>query len=279
MDALEHCIQLGQLEAERLTQYLHALPADAWRRPSACEAWEVRDVVGHLTVVAELYAGAVSRGVHGDVSPLEGLPPAGTLERSSVLERTAQSAIARQESLGEQLLPTFIARQEQLHHILAQLGPQDWDTPCYHPAGLFPVRAFIHLRVTELALHAWDIRSALDPTAPLFAESLPVLMERVPPRVLRSFRPSAKLSTPIRYRFEVIGVVSNQSDLIVAGDQTQWAPRGSAEVNVTYRCDPETFVLLMFGRLSPEAAMTQSRLVVEGDRELVTAFGTWFKGI
>jgi uncharacterized protein (TIGR03083 family) len=279
MNALDHCIQLGQLEAERLTQYLHALPANAWRHPSACEAWEVRDVVGHLTLVAELYADAVSRGVHGDVSPLEGFPSAGALAGDSFSEFIAQSAIARRESLGDQLLPTFITRQEQLHHVLAQLSPQDWDTPCYHPIGLFPVRALITLRVTELALHAWDIRSALDSAAPLFAESLPVLLERVPPRVLRSFRPGAKLSTPIRYRFEVTGAVGNQSDLIVTGEQTQWAPGGSAEANVTYRCDAETFVLLMFGRLSPEVATTQSRLVVEGDRELVAAFGTWFKGI
>src|SRR5262245_49172212 len=158
MNALDHCIQLGQLEAERLTQYLHALPADAWRHPSACEAWEVRDVVGHLTLVAELFADAVSRGVHGDVSPLEGFPSAGALAGDSFSEFIAQSAIARRESLGDQLLPTFMTREEQLHHVLAQLSPHDWDTPCYHPIGLFPVRALITLGVTELALHAWDIR-------------------------------------------------------------------------------------------------------------------------
>ena len=48
MDAREHRIQLGQAAAEQLTQYLHTLSADAWHHPSACAAWEVCDVVGHL---------------------------------------------------------------------------------------------------------------------------------------------------------------------------------------------------------------------------------------
>src|SRR5437773_1758479 len=76
METLHNQIQLCQVAAERLTQYLHTLPADAWRHPSACEAWEVRDVVAHLVMGAELYMRVISRGVQGDVSPLEGFPPA-----------------------------------------------------------------------------------------------------------------------------------------------------------------------------------------------------------
>ena len=49
---------------------LSACPASrAWRRPSACHRWEVRDVVGHLILVAELYLSVVSRGLQGNVAP------------------------------------------------------------------------------------------------------------------------------------------------------------------------------------------------------------------
>jgi uncharacterized damage-inducible protein DinB len=75
MDTLEHRIQhrlqLGQFEAERLTAYLHTLPADAWYHPSACEAWEVRDVLGHLTLFAEFYADTIARGVQATVAMVE----------------------------------------------------------------------------------------------------------------------------------------------------------------------------------------------------------------
>ena len=34
------CVKVIQTEAERLRQYLAALPADAWTKPSACALWE-----------------------------------------------------------------------------------------------------------------------------------------------------------------------------------------------------------------------------------------------
>ena len=48
MDSPEDTVQLVIVESERLTQYLTALPPEAWRKPSACDRWEVRDVVAHL---------------------------------------------------------------------------------------------------------------------------------------------------------------------------------------------------------------------------------------
>ena len=49
MDTPEHLVHVLQGEAERLTQSLQTLPPDAWHHPSACDLWDVRDVVGHLT--------------------------------------------------------------------------------------------------------------------------------------------------------------------------------------------------------------------------------------
>ena len=83
MDAREHRIQLGQAAAEQLTQYLHTLSADAWHHPSACAAWEVCDVVGHLTLGAEFYASTVARGVQGDTAPPAGAPLPGVREREA----------------------------------------------------------------------------------------------------------------------------------------------------------------------------------------------------
>ena len=67
-------VTLLQKESTRLTHYLHALPQEAWSRPSACAQWQVQDVVAHLVGGAELYAGSISRGLRGDTSPPEGRP-------------------------------------------------------------------------------------------------------------------------------------------------------------------------------------------------------------
>jgi uncharacterized protein (TIGR03083 family) len=275
MDTLEHRIQLGQAAAEQLTQYLHTLPAEAWHHPSVCEGWEVRDVVGHLTWAAELYAGAVSRGVQGDTSPLEGCPPARSLEKAALSAFLAQRSIARRESLGEHLLATFTARHTDLHHLLHGLSPQDWDKPCYHPNGIRPAQQFITMWLTEVAMHAWDIWSVREPSRPLFAESLPIFLERLPGVVAVSFQPGARLPVPVRYGFAVTGVVPSQYTIVVEGDAVRLESHGIPEANVLCHCDVEIFVLLMYGRLPLQSAMASGRLRVEGDQGLIATLGTF----
>jgi uncharacterized damage-inducible protein DinB len=63
-----------QTESERLKQYLTALPADAWMKPSACALWEIRDVVAHLITGIEAYTHHITRARQGDTSPPKGQP-------------------------------------------------------------------------------------------------------------------------------------------------------------------------------------------------------------
>jgi hypothetical protein len=133
------------------------------------------------------------------------------------------------------------------------------------------------MRLTELAMHAWDIQSALDPAVALFPDSFPVFMERIPGMVsLLRVRPGARRLVPLRCRFALTGAVPSQYDMIMAADQVRIEPGGVTAAHVTCCCDTETFVLLMYGRLAPQAAVSSGRLVVDGDRELITTFGTWF---
>ena len=67
-------VALLHAEAERITNYLTHLPAEAWTQPSTCGAWQVRDVVAHLVGVAEFYAGNITRGLEGDTAPPQGRP-------------------------------------------------------------------------------------------------------------------------------------------------------------------------------------------------------------
>src|SRR5262245_59467326 len=160
MDAREHRIQLGQAAAEQLTQYLHTLSAEAWHHPSACAAWEVCDVVGHLTLGAEFYASTVARGVQGDTAPPAGAHLPGVAN--------PQRAIAYRDRLGDQLLAPFKGQNPHFYPLLQSVSPQDSEKPSHHPCGHRPAQQFITTRLTELAMHAWDIQSALDPTAALF---------------------------------------------------------------------------------------------------------------
>jgi uncharacterized protein (TIGR03083 family) len=284
MDTPEHLVQLIHAESERLTHYLHTLPPAAWHRPSACELWEVRDVAGHLTWVAEFFVDIISRGVQGDASVPADRPPGDLPPIGSFNAYIAQKAIARRESLGVQLLPTYSACSAAFNRRLTGLTPQDWDKPCafWPSVGTVPVRTVLVQSMQELAIHGWDIRSQLETAAVLSAESLPVLMARIPRRLRGSgyadFRLDAGLPTSVRYRFVLTGAVSGTHDLLVENGKMRMEPAGTEPAHVTFRGETERFVLLMYQRLTLEPMLATGQLVVEGDRGLTRAFDQWLKG-
>jgi uncharacterized protein (TIGR03083 family) len=279
MDTPANRVKLVQAESAQLAHYLHALPPDAWRRPSACHRWEVRDVIGHLIWVAELYMSVISRGLQGNVTPLEGFPPAGTVNAASASPLLDQLSVARRESLGDQLLATFTATSDQWHQVLARCGPQAWETLCYHPAGLLPVRTFVALRLTEVVMHGWDIRSRLAPDAHLSPESFPAFFEVIAAAIGWAFWPGGQRPAPARYRFEVTGSVALRTDIVVEGGQARLEPVDATQADVTFCCATEPFILLLYGRLSLPEALAAGRITAAGDAGLIPAFAQSFRGV
>jgi uncharacterized protein (TIGR03083 family) len=283
METLADRVALVQAESARLLQYLHALPADAWSQPSACTQWQIQDVVAHLAGAAEFYVDTLTRGLQGDTAPPEGFPSAGTVNAAAMAEPLAHMARTKREQLGDQVLATCEAAITRLNALLAGVSPHEWERPCYHPWRLMPVQQFLPMSLQELVLHGWDVRSRLEPETPLAPESLPALLELIATSRTSgflgwTFRPGAKLPAPVRYRFEVTGTRPSRVDIVVEGEQAHVAEVGDTTASVTFHCDPETYVLVMYGRLSLEAAHATGRLRIEGDQALAGAFGQWFKG-
>jgi uncharacterized protein (TIGR03083 family) len=283
MDTPADLVTVFHAEVERLAQYLDTLPPDAWTQPSACAGWAVRDVVGHLTWAVEFYADTIARGVQGDTAMLPDRPPGDGPELAAFHAYIAQRAIARRERAGEHLLPAFRTCSEHLHHLLAGLAPQAWDTPCafWRFVGPIPVRMFLSLIIPELVLHGWDIRSRFETPAPLSAASVPVLLARIPGLLawpgIATFRLDAGAPRPLRYRFALTGATPGTYDLLVNNDTARLEPVGSAPPHVTFRCATDIFVLLMYRRLTLEPVIAAGHLAVEGDQGLTAVFDRWLK--
>src|SRR5690349_13251664 len=107
MDSPEETVKLIIAESERLTQYLNTLPPEVWSTPSACERWEVRDVIAHLAGGAEVYTDVIARSVQGDASPPPGRQTSGPTNAAAFAEGNAQRVLARRERLGDQVLTNF----------------------------------------------------------------------------------------------------------------------------------------------------------------------------
>ena len=266
-------IQLLKSESDRFKKYLSALSTDDWSSPTACEAWQVRDVVAHMTMAAGMFVGNISRGLADDSSPSEGMPPAGSVDVAARQVVNAQRAISIRESLGEQLLTAFNVSCDDLDRLLAGIGLQDWGKPCFHPAATIPVRTYVDLRLAELTVHEWDIRSRLERSAHLPEECLPAIMDAISAFIVGIlFNPGSKLGTPVRYRFELTGAVPSRHDIVVEDGTARMQPAETSAPDVTFRCDTETFVLLAYERITLAAALADGRIVVEGDRKLADQF-------
>ena len=284
MTSWEDRVKSLQTESQHFVEYLNGLPDDDWTKQSACDLWQVHDVVAHLIGNAEFYAGTVERGLKGESEAPEGRPAAGTGHPSLGAAGTAEGAITNRERLGDKLMSTFEARANHLNQLLAGLNAQDREKPCYHTGGIVPAENFVDLRFKELGLHEWDIRSALEPEASLMSDSLDsmviLIKESFASGSLRwAFWPGPSLPRPVRYRFDVKEPVSIAADIVVEGDQFRFEEPTAAPADVTFRCDTGTLALLTSGRIPAAQAISSGRLAVEGDASLAEQFSQWFKGI
>jgi uncharacterized protein (TIGR03083 family) len=285
MEAPAHLVQVIHTEAERLAASLQTLAPAAWSLPSACALWEVGDVVAHLVFVAEFYADVLTRGVRGDVSPPARFPGIDLADRSSFDAYIGQTALAYRQRLGVQLLPTFRARFTELHRLMARLRPHEWEQPCWrfrwfgHP----PAQYFLVMTIQELAIHGWDLRAGLEPCPRLSGACVPILVERAMQRFrlipqLARFRLSTTQPTPVRYRFAVQGEVPGTYDFVVDEEQVHLEPAGAAVATTTFRCETDTFILMMYKRLTLPEATAAGRVVADGERELIADFAQWLSG-
>lgn len=284
MDTFAQRVKVLQDESERIKQYLHALPADAWERPSLCTQWQVQDVVAHLIGVAESYASNISRGLQKDTSPPAGRPAAGTTNAAASAEGIAQRSIAARKDLGDRLLSVFESTNNHLNQLLAGLRPEEQQQPCYHPGGIVAAQDFAALRLKELALHEWDIRASLEADAHLSAACFPAILATISESIasgsLRwAFWSGPKLSAPRRYRFVVTGMGPQKPDLLVEGDAIRMEEATDTRPDATFHCDTETYILLIYGRLNLDTDLASGRLMIEGGHEAAKAFQQWFRGI
>ncbi len=269
----EDPIALVRSESLRLVQYFESLtPADLTRQ-SACAAWNNADVIAHLSMGADNYYGNIERGVRGDSLAPEGSMPAGEEDLETRMESNAQRMIAHRENLGTRLVATFSSQCERLDQLLAGLGPKDLDKSCYHPLAIMPVSNYLDLRLTELTVHEWDIRSVLEPPGRLSEKVLPNNINLLPVFIVgRFYNPGSSIATLTRFRFSLTGTVSGSYDIVVGEGAARMEQTGPEQAAVIFSCDAEMLVLLAYGRISLDQALNSGRLTAEGDQELLAKY-------
>ncbi|MDP7588749.1 MAG: maleylpyruvate isomerase family mycothiol-dependent enzyme [SAR202 cluster bacterium] len=268
--------QLVKDESARIGVYLKTLKPEAWATESACDAWEVQDVVAHLTGAVDRFGPNIIRGIGGDGSAPEGMPPAGEGDMAARLRANAQVAIDFRTSLGGEVLAAYNDSRVRFDDVFAQATDADRDKLCYHAAGTISVETYLNLRLTELIVHEWDIRSRLEAAPVMSAESLPSIIEMFPVFVVgRLFDPGVSMPKSARLRFELTGTVPGSYDIVAGGGEKAYMESASDKrPDTIFGCDTQTFVLLVYGRYNLEQAMADGLIAVSGDTSLTTHFGS-----
>ena len=282
MTTTSNRIDILEREAQQLLSFLRGLSREGWQTGSACAGWTVADVVGHLTSVD--LANRMLRGLDGDHAPPEGSPAPEQHDESAFAQSIYQRAIDASGRLGDGLLDDFTQRIGEAIALFRQVPLDQWDNLVYWPPGPLTMDTLLTQRIAELTMHAWDIRSRLDDDYHLSDGSVAALLDTVDRAARRAFRPDPSLrDRPIRYRFRITGAGERVIDLALSDDvaeiveQAPGAPLQPAQV--TFGCDGEACVLVMYGRLAPSDALSAGQLLLtDGDALLAAAFGDRFVG-
>ena len=267
MATSEELAALVSSESARLLEYFKGLSAEDWAAQSTCEAWNNADVVAHMTMAVDMFSGNVERGVNGDSSPPEGMGP----PQETDLAANAVRVVEMRQSLGDTLVEAFGQNCEQLDALMARIGPEDWEKQCYHPASYLSVREYLILRLAEMSVHEWDIRSRLEGSAELPGAVAPTLMELLPGFVVgRLFQPGSGIASPARFRFALTD--GGSYDIVAGGGELQMEASTGGAADVTFTCDGSTFALLAYGRYTVASAVSAGKITIEGDRDLAARF-------
>ena len=270
---------IGQVvvsEALRLKEFLNNMAPEDWDADSACQGWIVEDVVAHLAGSGGNWAESVERALNGDSGPPPGgsfLPPG---ERAS--HPYGPEIRESRQQTRDQLLEMFDQGHARLRQVLSQVKDEDWERPCFHRRGPYPMRQYVGVQLQELTLHGWDIRSGLDRSAELWDEPLALMVGMVPRWLRTAFIANQDMPAPVRYRFDISSPVEVREDVLVTGAEYQVGPSGDEPADVVFRGSAGNYILLMFGRLQVEQALASGRLTAEGSVDLAKNFNAWFPG-
>ncbi len=285
--AVSHAERCRLLDAEtaRVAGWLRGLPAGALDRPAHGD-WTIRDVVAHLVVVADFYAGNIERGVTGNCEAPPGRPPAGSMRGASAAAGVVAGATAVAAKTADDPIGAFERASARLSARLASLTAEQLDLPGYHPGGYVPLGRFLFLRLKEVCVHEWDLHAPTDPAARIsdvgVAAVLGIIDENIASGSLRwAYRPDPAVTTPLRVAVDLDRPVAWRARFTVTADSVDMAPDAAAATetpDATITGDAEAFVRVVYGRLDARSAQEAGVLRFDppalGDR-----FGAWFRGI
>jgi uncharacterized protein (TIGR03083 family) len=203
------------------------------RRGSYCPDWSIAQVFSHLGSQAEIFGLFVDAGLSGSEAPgQDQFPPIWDAWNSRTPEAQAADSIAANEQ--------FVRRLEALDE--AELGS--------FRLALFGMDVdavgMLGMRLSEHAVHSWDIAVSFEPAAGLDGASAALLVDRLPDLAARVGKATAE---PMTVR---VATTDPERSFALVTDGVRLEPWSDQAASGTLRLPAEAFIRLLYGRLDPD---------------------------
>jgi uncharacterized protein (TIGR03083 family) len=229
-----------------------------WNNQTRCEAWEVRDIVGHMIDVTEGYLARWEKARKGEEADAVGL-----LVMGDSLNKNAQSfrSLSREEAISR-----LKTASEKMLAIFDGLSEDEWSNFMVTHSYMGPLPTFFYpaFHVMDYGVHTWDIKYGLgNKLEELDERTAGVLIPYM--FVLMQYTVDAKSAEGLDlvYGIEVTGDWGGKWRVTVKDGQWQAAPEAGnfegCEAVFTYT--PSDFVLSSFQRYPGGAARGDEQVI------------------
>jgi uncharacterized protein (TIGR03083 family) len=240
--------------------------AGAWDAPTACESWEVRDVIGHLVDTMEGYfkafdvarSGATAENAYG----LLGMH-----------ERAGDSARAFRNLSQQEMMTRVRADFATMMGLLEPLNEEEWTSMIVPHFYMGPVPAFIYAagQLMDFGVHTWDIREGQGKAHALPSDAADLLVPFMFIIWQSTIRPDAD-RTPFTVGVSVTtGHNAGSYRVTVTEDGMSYEPGSVDDLPAVIEFDAGSMVLTAFGRINGGT--------VKGDQALADRFLNLFHRI
>lgn len=253
---------LGVLQGEIDETFALVADPDRWEVPTACERWQVRDVIGHLVDTTEGYLPNFDIARRGGAGPeAHGL--------AAMAELVDAGARALRKVPRDELLDRLHDDATTMMRTFRHLSDEDWTgliVP-HNYMGPLPAMFYPVFQLVDYAVHAWDIREGIGAPHALAGDAADFLV----PVIHILWQATADVSgvdAPFSVGVRTSGHNGGDVRFDVSPDGVQYAAGDVSDCPAVLEFDPGTLVLTGYARMNGGT--------VRGDRELAGRFRSLF---
>jgi uncharacterized protein (TIGR03083 family) len=220
---------------ERLASLVRAVDKDFLTSRSYCTDWNVAQVLSHLGSGAEIALLMLESALSGEPMDRSVFAPIWDAWNAKTPAQQAADCLPADEAQ--------ISRLEGLTDAELDSISVDFFGLKLDAAGV------VRLRLSEHAVHTWDVAVAIDPEAVVAPDAVALLTDQLPWLTERTGRPGESLRVRLRGSNPDLDRLLEVTDKVTLAP---WQAEGTGPVDGEIRMPTEGLLRLFYGRLDPE---------------------------